>query len=171
MFNWFKSWFSPTSPVRAVPVGRTIFYAGSAIALLLTQFVGQWEGYRDQAYLDMVGVPTICYGETKGVKMGQKKTREECNALLVESLKGYEKEILRCIKTDMPPKVQGAIVSLAYNVGSGAVCKGSVAREANKGNFKQACDNLLKYNRAGGKVVRGLVNRRAQEHKLCMEGV
>jgi lysozyme len=150
---------------------RSIFYAGSAVAVALFASVAKWEGVRYTAYLDVVGVPTICYGETRGVKMGQRKTREECDAMLEPRLKEFEKQVLACTNVELPEKTQAAFVHFAYNVGGGAYCKGSVAREANKGNLAGACDNLKKYIYAKGKVYRGLVNRRNAEHRLCMEGV
>lgn len=150
---------------------RSIFYAGSAVALALFASVAKWEGVRYSAYLDVVGVPTICYGETRGVKLGQRKTPEECAAMLEPRLKEFEKQVLACTKVELPEKTQAAFVHFAYNVGGGGYCKGSVAREANKGNLAGACDNLKKYIYAKGKIFKGLVNRRAAEHKLCMEGV
>lgn len=155
-------------------MNRSLFIRGGGAAVVgaaLVGMVAQWEGYREKAYLDLVGVPTIGYGETKGVRLGQTISEYAARKQLLYRIKDFEKEILACIKTDMPFEVQAAVVSLAYNVGSGAVCKGSVAREARKGNFRKACDNLLKYVYAGGKRVKGLVNRRNAEHKFCLKGV
>lgn len=161
---------------------RSIFYAGSLAAALLLGSVSKWEGVRYTAYRDLVGVPTICYGETKNVKMGMKMTPEQCDALLEPRLKGFEKQVLACTTVTLPEKTQAAFVHFAYNLGAGAYCgnpaKGKgVAHLVNKGKLEAACDKLLEYNKARvhkGKplvVVKGLTNRRKEERHLCLAGV
>ncbi|KZL17705.1 Lysozyme RrrD [Pseudovibrio axinellae] len=144
-----------------------------ALALLACGFVGVWEGLRTEAYTDIVGVETVCYGETKGVRLGDSYSKSECDAMLLEGLKRHETDMRRCLKEPdkIPAKSYVALVSLTYNIGSGAFCRSTAAKRLNKGDLAGACEAATWYNRAGGKKVKGLVNRRSAEYKLCMEGL
>lgn len=134
--------------------------------------VGAWEGVRTVAYRDIVGVPTVCFGETRGVKMGDRYTMEECRAMLGDALVEFETGMRKCLTNPdaIPDKPYVAFLSLSYNIGTGAFCKSTVARKANAGDIRGACNAIPAWNKAGGKVVKGLVNRRAEEQKICLEG-
>ncbi len=140
----------------------------AAIAL-----VGAWEGLRLAAYPDIVGVPTVCYGETLGVELGDKHTKLECDAMLLASLKKHEQGMRRCLKRPdvIPARSYVAFVSLAYNIGVGAFCRSTARRRLNRGDVRGACDAAAWFNKAGGRTIRGLINRRAAEHRLCLEGL
>jgi lysozyme len=140
-------------------------------AALAVALVGGFEGLRTTAYLDSVKVPTICYGETKGVHLGDTKTKAQCDAMFVQRLDEFAGKVEQCITRPMSDKTEVAFVSLAYNIGSGGFCKSSVARNYNAGLGKQACASIDLYNKAGGKVLLGLVRRRSAEHQLCLEGI
>ncbi|OKL45000.1 lysozyme [Pseudovibrio exalbescens] len=144
---------------------------GGVAALAIT-FVGAWEGLRLAAYRDIVGVPTICYGETRGVKLGDQHTRAECDAMLLASLKRHEAGMRKCLKAPdrIPNKSYVAFVSLTYNIGTGAFCRSTATRRLNAGDLEGACEAATWFNRAGGRVVKGLHNRRSAEYRLCMEG-
>lgn len=142
------------------------------VAVAACVFVGGWEGLRTKAYTDIVGVPTICYGETKGVKLGDTATKKECDAQLIISLKSHESDMRKCLRNpdDIPDKSYVAFVSLTYNIGARAFCRSTAARRLNQGNLIGACEAATWFNRAGGKRIKGLVNRRSAEYELCMEG-
>ena len=144
---------------------------GTAAGVLAVAVVSGFEGYRSNAYLDSVNVPTICFGETRGVRLGDHRTRAECEAMFVERLNGFATKVESCIRQPMPDKVEGAFVSLAYNIGEGAFCGSSVARLYNAGEGRAACDAIMRFNRAGGHVLSGLTNRRKRERALCLEGL
>jgi lysozyme len=134
-----------------------------------TAFVGGWEGLQLAAYRDVVGVATICYGETRGVRMGQKATKEQCDAMLAEGLLDFAAGIERCVPFDaLPVPTQVAVVSLAYNIGQGGFCKSTVARKLREGDRAGACDAFMAWNKAGGVTWRGLTRRRAAERELCL---
>lgn len=133
--------------------------------------VSGFEGLRQAAYNDPVGIPTICFGETKGVKIGQRATVEECKAMLAESLEIANQGVTLCIHAPMPDTRRAAVVSFTYNVGAGALCKSSVARRLNAGDVVGGCDALLLYTKARGIELPGLVRRRGEERKLCLQGV
>jgi len=150
-----------------------IAVAGSATAVTLAAFVGVWEGLRTEAYLDAVQVPTICYGETLGVQLGDTASVAECDAMLVARLSQFESELNRCLtdEENIPDGAKVAFVSWAYNVGSGAACRSTLVRKANAGDLVGACNELPRWNRAGGRVLRGLVRRRAAEREICLDAV
>jgi lysozyme len=146
---------------------------GGAIAALAIALIGGWEGLSLTSYRDVVGVWTVCYGETKGVRPGMRFTKEQCNAMFIESIAAHEMGMRRCLEDpdSIPEKSYVAFVSLTYNIGIGGFCKSSLPRMINEGNIRGACHGLLAFNRGGGRVIQGLVNRRAHEHRLCLEGL
>ena len=131
--------------------------------------VGAFEGYRSQSYPDLVNVPTICYGETKNVKLGQKATKEECDEKLSARLVEFNNGVNSCVTWDLRDNERAAAVSLAYNVGIKAFCGSTVVKRFNAGDKQGACDAFLMWNKAGGKVVQGLVNRRQKEREMCLK--
>ncbi len=148
-------------------------HKGGAVLAAAIALVGAWEGLRTVAYRDVVGIPTVCFGETRGVKMGDRYGVEECRAMLGDALAEFEAGMRRCLKKPdaLPDKVYVAFLSASYNIGTGAFCGSSMARRANGGDLSGACNALLAWNRAGGKVIPGLVNRRREENRICLEGL
>lgn len=149
---------------------RKMGKTGLAIAIA-TPLVASFEGLREYAYRDPVGIPTICFGETKGVKMGDHKTAAECKALLGNRLAEFSTQMDKCLKYPVEPKTYAALLSFTYNVGVGAFCKSTLLRKANAGDLRGACNELPKWNKAAGIVLPGLTKRRAAERKLCLEGI
>lgn len=147
--------------------------AVTAVGLLATAVIGNYEGLRLYAYQDVVGVWTACYGETKGIHRGMRFTKDKCDVMFIESLEGYERTMRSCLNEpdSLPDKTYVAYLSLAYNIGGGGFCKSSVARDANNLKLKKSCDDFMRYTRGGGRVLSGLVTRRRQERKLCLEGL
>ena len=154
---------------------RTMKYGGVAAVVigLATPFITNWEGVELEAYRDIVGKPTICMGETKGVKMGDTATKQECLAMLGPRVAQFYAEIERCMTNkDIPVGVQASMLELAYNVGSGPVCRSTMMRKANAGQYLSACNELRRWVIAGGKRIRGLEHRRADsKHSLCLQGL
>lgn len=152
--------------------------AGGAAAVIAAAvaFVGPREGLVTDAYLDRIASPpvwTVCYGETRGVEQGDSYTPEQCAAMLGEALADYRTALIGCVPglPDQPQGVQVALTSWSYNVGTGAACRSTLARLANEGDWIGACNQLPRWNRAGGAVVQGLSNRRALEQRLCLEAL
>lgn len=152
---------APRVPPPNAKVGG---FLGCLIALL-----GTFEGVRTYAYNDSVGVPTVCYGHTKGVKAGQHYTLAECNKMLIADIPKYDPNNLGCIKVVLPPKRHSALLSFAYNVGPGTFCRSSVVRKINAGNVQGGCDALLHYDYAKGHHLKGLTSRRKAERVLCLQ--
>lgn len=143
----------------------------SAFALAACATIGGFEGVRQNAYSDVIGVPTICYGETQNVRLGQHATKPECDAELIKRLAEFDDGILRCLRTAPPDGPHLAFLSLSYNLGVKGFCKSSVARDFNAGRTAAACDDLLKFDEAGGVTWPGLTRRRAKEQTICKEGL
>lgn len=142
---------------------------------LAVPFIGRWEGLRLEAYQDIVGVWTVCYGETKGVRPGDSYTQAECDAMLSREILAYRDGLRPAFTSDtlesrMPVTRDLAFTSLAYNVGVGAASGSTAVRRLNDGNVAGACQAIGWWNKAGGRVVRGLVNRRSEEVELCLQG-
>lgn len=155
----------------AATSSKGIIAGGGAALALAIGLVAPWEGLELKAYRDIVGVWTICYGETNGVRPGDTATKAQCDTMLARQLGAYEARLDACLVATVPVKAKVAFVSWAYNVGTGAACSSTLVRKANSGDIVGACNELPKWNRAGGKVVRGLTNRREAERELCLAGV
>jgi len=140
------------------------------LAIALASVAG-YEGLVLHAYPDVVGVPTICYGETKGVKPGDVRTKAQCDEMLSARLVEFNSEINKCVRVELPETRRAAFVSLAYNIGSDAFCKSSVVRNANAGDVRGSCDAMLMWRFAKGIEWQGLINRRHKERALCLVGV
>lgn len=146
----------------------------TALGLAAVGYVGGKEGLSLVSYPDIIGVWTGCYGETKDMHKGMKFTKGQCDSMLIDSLVYHEQGMRKCLNAPdaIPDKSYLAFLSGTYNIGVGAFCRSSMARLANAGDLKGACDALMLYVNAGAKKnVRGLVLRRTDEKKLCLEGL
>lgn len=146
----------------------------SAAALAAAvSLIGGYEGLRLNSYQDVIGVWTACYGETRGIRPGMTFTKAECDAQFAKGLVEFETGMRACLKQPdaVPIKPYIAFLSLSYNIGLGAFCKSSVARYANAGDLRAACNRIPAFNKAGGRVIKGLVSRRGDEQKYCLSGL
>lgn len=147
---------------------------GAVAAAILYTFVPAHEGEVLTTYYDPVGIATVCYGDTdKDMAIpGVTYTREECLQSLEKQLIAHAEPVLACTPgVDQSPEMTAAFVSLAYNIGTGAFCRSTVARRFNAGDYADACAAIEMWNKAGGKVFKGLVRRRADERALCERGI
>lgn len=154
---------------------RLVGAAGAltAAGILAVATISHFEGVRTAAYRDSIGMPTICFGETRGVHMGDRKTMDECREMLGDALLDYERAMVRCLDNPaaIPDKVYVATLSLVYNIGPGNFCRSSIRRYLNRGEYRRACERFPVFNRAGGRTLKGLIYRRGEEKKLCLEGL
>jgi lysozyme len=137
---------------------------GAAAVALAAPVVMHFEGLRTTPYLDPVGIPTVCFGET-AVQM-RSYSVAECRAMLLESMEKHGAQIAPCIPQDLPDHKKAAALSFAYNVGAGAFCGSTFARKLKAGD-PSACAELSRWTYAGGKELPGLVKRRAAERAMC----
>ena len=146
---------------------RNAWLAGVVAAVTIST-VSLLEGRSNDPYQDIVGVWTVCDGETN-VEM-RRYTDAECNAMLRRSLVKYGDGILGCITVPISQNQHAAFTSFAYNVGVPAFCKSTVVKKLNAGDYVGACNGMLAWSYAGGKYVQGLYNRRKVEQRLCLKG-
>lgn len=142
--------------------------AGLAASAAIIAAIATNEGFRSKAYQDVVGVWTIGYGETKNVKPGDVTTKERAMVKLGESVNAHTKGMVACIKVPISQNEFDAYASFTYNVGVGAFCRSTLARLLNEKKYAQACQELLKWDYAGGKKWPGLTRRRKEEYAICM---
>lgn len=144
-----------------------------------TPLVAKWEGKKNIAYLDTIASPpvwTVCYGETRGVKQGDRYSDAQCAAMLGAGLLTYRNGLHRYFTPEtkasrLTPERDAAYVSLAYNAGIRGIGRSTATRRLNAGDIAGGCTALGWWNKAGGRVIRGLVNRRVDETRLCRMGL
>jgi len=151
-------------------VRNTALTVGAVAALGVAPFVAGWEGMRFAAYYDPVGIPTICYGHTRGVEMDDTATEQYCNDLLNTELAEYLYAVDMYINLPMPDTRRAALTSFAYNVGIGNFKRSTLRRLMNEGHTVDACNELKRWVWAKGIRLRGLVRRREAERQLCLKG-
>lgn len=128
--------------------------------------IKSFEGLRLSAYKDVVGVVTIGYGTTSGVKMGDTITKERAEELLREDVKRFEGYVDRLVKVPLTQGMFDALVSFTYNLGPGALEKSTLLDQLNRGDYDGAAEQFGRWVKAGGKTLAGLVRRRAAERAL-----
>lgn len=128
--------------------------------------VKEFEGFRSTAYLCPAKVWTIGYGFTKGVKPGDTITREAADARLLKEYVAFETAVLRLVRVKLTDNQLSALVSFAFNVGTGALASSTLLRLLNGGDYAGAAAQFSRWNKAGGKTLAGLVRRRKAEADL-----
>jgi len=160
-----------------MPTSRqTIIGIGSVLAVALSIAVPQiekFEGLRHEAYSDIVGVLTICYGHTgPDVRVNTYKTTDQCYVISKNDAAKAAESILKYTPTlKNNPNQLAAAISFTYNVGFKTYQNSSVARDFNSKNYVLGCNDMMKYVYAGGKYSQGLYNRRKAEYDICMKGL
>ena len=143
-----------------------------ALALSASAFVGiaVHEAYRPTAYLPTPNdVPTIGFGTTEGVKLGDKITVERALVRLLADTQKHQQAMVACLPgVELHQHEFDAFASLAYNIGTGAFCRSTLANRLRSGDYEAACREILKWDYAGGKRLAGLTKRRQAEYQQCM---
>jgi len=134
-----------------------------------TKLLKFFEGCRLTAYQDSVGVWTIGYGHTKGVFEGMSITQEEAEQMLLTELEEYEGYVEKYVTVPLTQNQFDALVVWVYNLGPTNFRKSTLLKELNSGNYTAAGQEITKWNKAGGKVLAGLVKRREAEALLFNE--
>ena len=131
--------------------------------------IAGWEGYKSVAYIPVPGdVPTIGFGTTKGVKMGDSIDPVTALQRKIRDVEVFEGAVKQCVKVPLAQHEYDAYLSLAYNIGSGAFCKSTLVRKLNAQDYEGACREILRWDRFQEKPLAGLTNRRQAEYKQCM---
>ncbi|MGP3592648.1 lysozyme [Vagococcus sp. WN89Y] len=149
-----------------VPDFRLLHTSREGLAL-----IADLEGCRLRPYQCSAGVWTSGIGHTAGVVPKGDITGQQAASNLVADVLNVERRLAVCVPVDMPPRVYDAVVSFAFNVGSGAACKSTLVYFLNQKKWKQACSQLTRWVYVNGSRNKGLENRRARELAYCMKGV
>lgn len=166
----------PETPPQPKLPGKGALAAilGAIAATGLLFSIPQEEGTRNTAYKDIVGVWTICQGDTLNVHPGQVATDSECQQRLESQLVAHAAPVMECtpaLKEDGRDYQRWAAVSLAYNIGTSAYCRSTVARKFNAHDWRGGCDAFLAWRFAGGREIAGLKARRMREREICLKGL
>lgn len=147
------------------------------------QLLEQWEGFKLQVYKDSAGLPTIGVGHliTKSeqasgtiningvpVKYAGGLTQQQVTDLLAQDVVPAQNAVNNGVKVALNQNQFDALVSFTFNVGVGAFTSSTLLKVLNQGQYDQVPTQLLRWTKAGGKVVQGLVNRRNNEIKLFL---
>lgn len=161
---------------RALKIGAGAGAGGAMLAAFLMisddgiRQIEHYEGTKQIAYADVIGVHTICTGHTRGVRPGDTATFEQCRQYLHEDLSETGRAVGRCVKVKVTQGQYDAMMSLAFNIGATAFCGSTLVRKLNAGDCDGAANQFARWNRADGRVVRGLTLRRLDEAKRFREG-
>jgi len=131
-----------------------------------TEILKYFEGCKLTAYQDSVGVWTIGYGHTKGVYDGMTITQDQAEQMLLSELEEYEGYIENMVTVPLTQNQFDALVVWVYNLGPTNFKNSTLLKELNAGNYNAAGQEITRWNKAGGKVLAGLVKRREAEAEL-----
>jgi lysozyme len=137
--------------------------------------IKRYEGCSLSVYLDPINICTIGFGSTYGL-VGNRLdsshrdiTEDEAEYLLKRELRSTENAVARMVKTPLTANQFSAVCCLVYNVGSGRFSSSTMKMKLNRKDFQGAANEFWKWRRAGGRILRGLVRRRAEEAKLFVK--
>jgi lysozyme len=137
--------------------------------------IKRYEGCSLSVYLDPINICTIGFGSTYGL-VGNRLdsshrdiTSDEAEYLLKRELLSTENAVARMVKTPLTSNQFSAVCCLVYNVGSGRFRSSTMKMKLNRKDFQGAANEFWKWRRAGGRILRGLVRRRAEETRLFVK--
>lgn len=131
--------------------------------------IATWEGFKDEAYIPVPGdVPTIGFGSTEGVKLGDTISVPDALNRLEKDVRVAEDAVRSCVTVPLTQGEMDAYTSLAFNIGSRAFCDSTLVKKLNAGDYRGACEEIKRWHFAGGKSLKGLVDRRAAEYRRCI---
>ena len=147
-------------------------FAAAVLALSVagTLFIQNLEGTKNVAYLDSVGVPTICTGSTRAVRIGQVASDVECAVRLKQDTSRAGEALKRGVTVPVTQEQYDALLSLVFNIGEGAFMRSTLLVRLNSGRCTEAADQFLRWDYAGGQRLRGLSKRRAAERAMFIQG-
>ena len=149
--------------------------------------IATWEGFKDEAYIPVEGdVPTIGFGSTEGVKLGDTISVPDALNRLEKDVRVAEDAVRSCVTVPLTQGEMDAYTSLAYNIGKTNFCGSTLVKKLNSGDYSGACEEIKRWTcasdpsgkyavmypghhcGAGKAPLPGLVERRAKEYAWCM---
>lgn len=162
------------SMVRGVTLAAMTLSAVGLVSIV------QQEDYTDRAVIPVKGdAPTIGFGTTGGVKLGDKTTPPKALARALNDIGNFEGALKKCVTVPLSQGEYDSFVSFSYNVGSGAFCSSTMVKKLNAGDYAGACGELKRWTRFNGKdcslpensrLCGGLAKRRESEYRQCVGG-
>ena len=134
------------------------------------ELIKVFEGLELNAYKCAAGVWTIGYGHIKGVQQGDEITAITANRWLQEEIKEYENYIDQAVTVPLAQCQYDAMVSWVYNLGNGNLTSSTLLKVLNAGNYDEVPAQMMRWNKAGGKVLEGLTRRRQAEADMFSNG-
>ncbi|MHC8408277.1 lysozyme [Pseudomonas sp. TMB3-21] len=132
--------------------------------------IKSFEGLRLNSYQDSVGVWTIGYGTTRGIGPRMTITNDQAEQMLMKDIARFEPEVERLVKVPLNQHQWDALLSFVYNVGAMNLGTSTLLKLLNTRNYAAAAEQFPRWNKAGGKVLNGLVKRRAAERRMFVGG-
>lgn len=132
--------------------------------------IKSFEGLRLNSYQDSVGVWTIGYGTTRGIGPGMTITNDQAEQMLMKDIARFELEVERLVKVPLSQRQWDALLSFVYNVGTVNLGTSTLLKLLNARDYAAAAEQFPRWNKAGGKVLNGLVKRRAAERRMFVGG-
>ena len=134
------------------------------------KLIADYEGCRLQPYKCSAGVWTDGIGNTRGVMPGKTITERQAAGNFITNVLRVEAALARCVAVSMPQQVYDALVSLAFNVGTGNACGSTMVALLKQGRWREACGQLPRWVYVKGVFNQGLDNRRQREMAWCLRG-
>ena len=125
--------------------------------------IKHFEGCELKAYKCPAGVWTIGYGHTKGVQPGDEWSEDHADHMLQVELEEYEGYVDKYVTAPLGQNQFDALVSWTYNLGGGNLSASTMLKVLNAGEYDEVPNQMLRWNKAGGKVLEGLTRRRQAE--------
>lgn len=143
--------------------------AGLCLSAAGLVYVVGYEGYCGTACIPVKGdVPTIGFGTTEGVKLGDKTTPHAALGRALRDVSKFEGAIKRCVTVPLYQYEYDSLVSFSYNIGPTAFCNSTLVKKLNAGEYRAACMEILRWDKFRGQTLPGLSIRREGEKRMCL---
>lgn len=133
---------------------------------LARKLAEEFEGFSPEVYADIGGIPTIAYGHTAGVKLGDFCSMQQAEKWLDEDMGIADGCIARLVKVELNQNQYDALCDFIFNVGCGNFAQSTLLKNLNAGQFASAASEFLRWDKVNGKSVAGLLRRRTAEKAL-----
>lgn len=162
-------WPRRSRRLKGVEMLKRMVVGGLSLTAAGLISIATWEGFKEEAYIPVPGdVPTIGFGSTEGVKLGDTISVPEALNRLEADVRVAEDAVRSCVTVPLTQGEMDAYTSLAYNIGKSNFCGSTLVKKLNAGDYRGACEEIKRWHFAGGKSLKGLVDRRADEYRRCI---
>ena len=128
--------------------------------------IKKFEGCKLQSYKCAAGVWTIGYGSTNGIEEGMEISQERADMLLLEDVEVFEKAVNELVEVPLEQNQFDSLISWTFNLGPTNLKNSTLLKVLNNKNYDEVPTQIKRWNKAGGKVLQGLIRRREAEALL-----